>query len=564
MKKWIDFFQKYRIIDINDDSDLLYQVGTTLGGSPISKEQHNFIVNSIIENLKLNNNDIVLDMCCGNGIITFDYSNLVHEIIGIDSSILYIENAKMYKKNKNINYYCDDILNFDKYVFNKKINKVVFYASLAYFTKQEIKNILDKLKKVGSDDLQIFIGGILDPEKKNKYFYSFNREIKFYFNNYFLQKKYGLGKWWSKKKLNKIAFEAGLNIVFINQNQILHTSHYRFDALLNSNTKSFSHVNSIPDSIGGYFELELRKGKEFHDSAIALNTGRNALELILKVKKYKKVYIPSFSCDVILESFEKTNTLYELYSIDKNFEPIFNKKLSVDEAFLYTNYFGLKDSFIKKLKKVYCNLIIDNSQSFFSLPEENVPTFYSCRKFFGVPDGAYLYFDCNADIGLPIDHSENRFDHLLKRIEYGVEAGHNDFKTNDNSFIGQPIKKMSKLTKALLCNIDYESVRKKRRENFITFHKQLAKYNELKIKFDKKSVPMVYPLLINRPGLKQKLAENKIYVATYWPNILERTNTDCIEHKYADQIIHLPVDQRCSSIWIEKIIKIVLLFIQEV
>ena len=44
--------------------------------------------------------------------------------------------------------------------------------------------------------------------------------------------------------------------------------------------------------IGGYFELELREGQEYHKKAIKLNTGRNALELILMVKQYKKVFIP--------------------------------------------------------------------------------------------------------------------------------------------------------------------------------------------------------------------------------------------------------------------------------
>jgi hypothetical protein len=34
--------------------------------------------------------------------------------------------------------------------------------------------------------------------------------------------------------------------------------------------------------IGGYFELELRKSDEYHKEAIRLNTGRNALKLILK------------------------------------------------------------------------------------------------------------------------------------------------------------------------------------------------------------------------------------------------------------------------------------------
>jgi hypothetical protein len=33
-------------------------------------------------------------------------------------------------------------------------------------------------------------------------------------------------------------------------------------------------------SIGGYFELELSRGEEYHSDAIRLNTGRNAFEYI--------------------------------------------------------------------------------------------------------------------------------------------------------------------------------------------------------------------------------------------------------------------------------------------
>src|ERR1035437_8269341 len=99
--------------------------------------------------------------------------------------------------------------------------------------------------------------------------------------------------------------------------------------------------------IGGYYELELRKGEEYHSSDIALNTGRNALELILITKKFTKGYIPYFTCDVILEPFEKHNIPFEFYHINVNFEPLFEfDKIKEDEGFLYTNYFGLKDQFI--------------------------------------------------------------------------------------------------------------------------------------------------------------------------------------------------------------------------
>ena len=45
------------------------------------------------------------------------------------------------------------------------------------------------------------------------------------------------------------------------------------------------------NSIGGYFELELQRGKEYHEHAVKLNTGRNALKYILKVKEYEKIYL---------------------------------------------------------------------------------------------------------------------------------------------------------------------------------------------------------------------------------------------------------------------------------
>jgi hypothetical protein len=299
------------------------------------------------------------------------------------------------------------------------------------------------------------------------------------------------------------------------------------------------------NSIGGYFELELRKGKEFHSDAIALNTGRNALELILKVKKYKKIYIPYYTCDVILEPFKKTGVQYEFYAIDKNFEPIFDYTiLKQEEGFLYTNYFGLKDLFITKLALKCYNLIIDNSQAFFSKPIKNIPTFYSCRKFFGVPDGAYLYLDGAKVMNIPIDYSEKRFVHLLKRIDKSAEAGFNDFKKNDKHFVGQPIRQMSKLTKALLCSIDYEYVRKKREENFLFLHQNLSKSNRLMININKRSVPLVYPFLSSKPSLKQKLIQNKIYIATYWPNVFEWTKKDSLEYGYAQHILSLPIDQR--------------------
>jgi hypothetical protein len=312
------------------------------------------------------------------------------------------------------------------------------------------------------------------------------------------------------------------------------------------------------EPIGGYFELELRKGEEYHKSAIRLNTGRNAFELILQHYTYEKIFIPYYTCDVILEPLKKLGIKYEFYSIDKNFEPIFDYfSIKENDGFLYTNYFGIKDGFINRLAIVCRNLIIDNSQSFFSKPISNIPTFYSCRKFFGVPDGAYLYLKGVTELDYPYDYSNNRIKHLLKRIEYGAEAGYTDYKNNENGFIMQPILQMSKLTRALLCNIDYEKAKERRIENLTFFHKQLSNYNKIEIDIDLGSVPMGYPFLNCKNGLMQKLISNKIFVAKYWENVLSWCAKNQFEYKLSSELILFPIDQRYSIIEISKIINLI-------
>lgn len=106
---------------------------------------------------------------------------------------------------------------------------------------------------------------------------------------------------------------------------------------------------------------------------------------------------------------------------------------------------------------------------------------------------------------------------------------------------------MSRLTEALLCSIDYEFVQKRRRDNFSILHEQLSKWNELTIDLENRSVPLVYPLLIKKSNLKQELIRNKVFVPTYWPNVLEWSKKESIEYNYASSIIHLPIDQRCTK-----------------
>lgn len=305
-----------------------------------------------------------------------------------------------------------------------------------------------------------------------------------------------------------------------------------------------SHKSHV--AIGGYFGLELRKGQEFHADAIALNSARNSFEYILKIHVPAKVFIPKYTCDVMLEPLEKLHIPYEFYAIDERLEITEQPELEAQEMIVYTNYFGVKDSYCDQISKKYGRqLIVDCSQAFYYQPPKGVHGIYSPRKFFGVADGGYAVTDTKLQEEFVQDISYGRMDHLLKRIDRSPEEGFEDYKKNDQSLVGQPIKSMSKLTHALLRNVDYEAVRATRKRNFTQLHEALGNKNELSFEMNDIDAPMVYPYLVDDGAGKRKmLIENRVYTAMYWPNVLEWCAESELEYTLATNLLAIPVDQR--------------------
>lgn len=312
-------------------------------------------------------------------------------------------------------------------------------------------------------------------------------------------------------------------------------------------------------AIGGYFELELRGGEHYHKDALRLNSARSCLEYVLRVRQYRKVFIPYYTCEIVLQPFRLLNIDYEFYHINEALEPVELPDLKDGEAFLYTNYFGLKQACVERLAQHYGKqLFVDNAQAFFAQPMSGMDTFCSPRKFLGVPDGGYLYCDAHIDMGLPRSHSYDRMSHLLKRIDLGAEAGYGDFKGNDESLAEQPVMRMSVLTEKLLESIDYQCIKNIRQSNYRLLDAELGMRNQLNFVLSEDAVPMVYPFLSDTKDLKKKLIENKIFVATYWPNVMDWCEENDWECKLAQQVCYLPVDQRYGEEEMKQMVDIIL------
>lgn len=299
------------------------------------------------------------------------------------------------------------------------------------------------------------------------------------------------------------------------------------------------------NAIGGYFELESGGGTGYHSDLIRVNTARNAFEYILQTHHYNRVYLPRYCCNALLQPLLKTNTAFSFYDIDEKLEPLFDfDSLTATDAFLYINYFGLKRHCMETLAMKPISLIADNAQAFFDQPLENVSTFYSPRKFFGVPDGAYLQNNGRKLESLPQDQSAARMQHLLLRLEESAEQGFEWYQRNEKLLAELPLRIMSELSMQLLHSIDYEKARLRRRANYEYLGSQLKANNPIHIELGEDTVPMIYPYLTDDPQLRTRLQQNRIYTAAYWPEVLERAEPGSIEVRYTKFLIALPIDQR--------------------
>lgn len=308
--------------------------------------------------------------------------------------------------------------------------------------------------------------------------------------------------------------------------------------------------------IGGYIELERNHLPMLHENAIKLNCGRNALACIVKAKGIKRLWMPRFNCDSCPEAVKKLGCEVEYYPVGWDFKPVLTDVAS-DEWVLVVNFYGqLDDAYLLSLCGRY-NIIIDNAQAYFRMPLSGVDTIYTCRKFFGVADGAMLYTDTVLEEELPQDESFERMHFLLGRFERTASEFYAEYAANNELFYNEEIKRMSKLTENLLRGIDYERVKKARTKNFSLLHEAFRGINRLEL-----TVPegaFMYPLYLeNGAEIRKALQQKKIYIPTLWPDVFELCNESDTEYDMAKNILPLPVDQRYGAEEMDYLIKEVL------
>lgn len=337
----------------------------------------------------------------------------------------------------------------------------------------------------------------------------------------------------------------------------------KFDSLqkqrkIMENINNHVRVDVAEREIGGYFGLEQQyiidtdtektPWKSPGIPRYSFNLARTALIALLTARNAKKIWIPYLLCDSVSDALSAAGIPFEYYDGE------FSGKLGAGEYLYVVNFYGQLTNYkISELIKRYSRVIIDNAQAYFQPPVKGGDTIYSCRKFFGVPDGAFLFTDAKITRPAPADGEVPPY--LTGRLKDGATAHYNEFKNQSLYNKTAPIAVASALTKELLDNIDYEEVRERREENYAILSEELDEINGLSLRAP--VGPFAYPFYTeNSAELRKKLADNGIYVPVLWPNCKDSGSDSAAD--LSEHILPLPCDQRYGEEEMYKIADIIL------
>ena len=312
--------------------------------------------------------------------------------------------------------------------------------------------------------------------------------------------------------------------------------------------------------MGGYLPLELNGGcPRFQDispdNIFAVNTGRTAIWCAVLNLKAKRIHVPYYYCTDVIKMLQSLDLEVIFYNIDENFMPL-NITAERGDVVLLVNYYGIMNESVCRCAEKYEKVILDQSHGYYYEPvlRPGIMNVYSCRKFVGVADGAYL-IGLNLekpDIGQ--DESFGRTLHLCKSIELGTNAAYKENKDNE-SYLEKNYLRMSVLTQKILENADDADIIHKRCANFSFLHEKLKRLQKLHISEDN-IVPYMYPLLLDK-DIHRELVQRKIYTPVLWSYLMDEKWKGTLEQRYAGCLIPLPVDQRYSEKEMEYLVNVI-------
>jgi len=207
------------------------QVLRTLNKQPLADDIFAKILHQIENALQLSRDDVLVDLCCGNGAITTYLAQKCESVLAIDySRDLLAQIDTVMHPNVSIREEDVDQAALPEGGFTKSL----IYAGIQYFSEPKVVRLVSNIARSLRPGGLLYIGDIPDADRLWNFFNNAERE-----NAYFDSLKFDkpiIGTWLRRDWLSKLGNYAGFtNAQVIEHPEDFPYAHYRFDMVLQKN-----------------------------------------------------------------------------------------------------------------------------------------------------------------------------------------------------------------------------------------------------------------------------------------------------------------------------------------
>lgn len=322
-------------------------------------------------------------------------------------------------------------------------------------------------------------------------------------------------------------------------------------------------------------------------------SGREAIELALislereKPDLSKRCLMPAYMCDSVFLPFLNRGWELVFYSVDRGLlsygEELFRLALETDPGMILIHpYYGTDTCKemrvpLKALRRSGIYVMEDVTQSYYLEDAGKDVDFVvgSLRKWYAIPDGGFVV----SDIPLAEDVLEDGEEQAKKRLSvltekwaylhdntHSEEAKRQEKKAayrEKNCALEEMldhytgVRRMSRVTRAMLSEIDEADAAQKREENYRYLYQKTEGLRRLRpiLKRQGGETPLYFPIYAReREELQSFLREHDIYAPVLWPPGEENRNALMGDEDYIYRhMLALPIDQRYGIDEMERI-----------
>ena len=230
-ERW-KFFQDHP--RTRDPKDYWGQVQRTVSGKAVGEDQIRLIVDSVLSGLRLQTDDRLLDLCCGNGALTDRILDHCGGGLGVDYSEPLIDVARRdFAVPGQREYRLGDAVSFLASAEDPgRFTKALCYGSFMYLAQEQAVMVLQALRSRFSNIRRLMIGNLPDKHRVHDFF-----DPEHYRPGIEDDADAALGLWRTEEEMMALARDCGWVCEISRQPPQFYGARYRFDAVLIPKTK---------------------------------------------------------------------------------------------------------------------------------------------------------------------------------------------------------------------------------------------------------------------------------------------------------------------------------------